>query len=742
MKRLLIYFFYDREGKVDRYVDKMLEGICGHMDTCLVVCNGLLSPEGRKIFQKYTSQIIVRENKGFDVWAYKTALEYVGWEQLEVYDEIIMMNFTIMGPIYPFQEMFDTMDKKNVDFWGLTLFHESDNDPFGKIKYDFLPLHIQSHFIAVRKNMIKSREFKEYWKSMPMITCYEEAVCWHEAIFTKHFSDCGFKWDVYIDTRDMLKHCYCPILLAPLELVKNRRCPIIKRRNFFHDYNDILEYTTGEVSLEIFKYLRDYTDYDTDMILENLLRLENQADIKRCLHYDYILPIDSQKNPNLNYNNIKTALVIHQYFEDLIPYCYKYAQAMPKESDIFITTNTEEKKKKIEEVFCEGKWNSVQVIVIPNKGRDVSSLLVGAREFCSNYDYVCFMHDKKVQQLDVYIKGESFSYKCFENLLKNEIYVNNIIQLFEETPRLGMLLPPPPNFAEYYPTIGKVDWGENFEGTVELAEKLGLTVNINEDKEPVAPLGTMFWFRPEALKDLFETGWDYDDFPKEPNKTDGSMLHFVERIYPFAVQQQGYYPAWVMNAEYAGIEVDNLYFMLRELNKRVFEHVGPNTHKNILHLVESMDVRGNEIYSGKRKVQLYVLQDGEYKEEDSTEIIVKKDISNYEIKGLSKYSQTNQIRLDPNVNGGITVADFTAKVYAKKGKTYVFNMNDIVTNGILMNHKILFLGDDPQIIMSFPEEITLDTVEVSIEIEDKILSADIEYIRNQMTKKKRKIKRG
>ena len=191
MKRLLIYFFYDREGKVDRYVDKMLEGICGHMDTCLVVCNGLLSPEGRKIFQKYTSQIIVRENKGFDVWAYKTALEYVGWEQLEVYDEIIMMNFTIMGPIYPFQEMFDTMDKKNVDFWGLTLFHESDNDPFGKIKYDFLPLHIQSHFIAVRKNMIKSREFKEYWKSMPMITCYEEAVCWHEAIFTKHFSRCS-----------------------------------------------------------------------------------------------------------------------------------------------------------------------------------------------------------------------------------------------------------------------------------------------------------------------------------------------------------------------------------------------------------------------------------------------------------------------------------------------------------------------------------------------------------------------
>ncbi len=738
MKRLLIYFFYDREGKVDCYVDKMLEGICGHMDSSIIVCNGLLSPEGRKLFGKYTDKIIVRENKGFDVWAYKTALEYVGWEELETYDEVIMMNFTIMGPIYPFQEMFEAMDQKNVDFWGLTLFHEADNDPFGKIKYHYLPLHIQSHFIVVRNSMIKSREFQEYWRTMPMITCYEEAVCWHEAIFTKYFSDCGFKWDVYIDTRDMLKHCYCPILLSPLELIKNRRCPIIKRRNFFHTYDDILEYTTGEVSLEVFKYLRDYTDYDTDMILENLLRLENQADLKRCLHYDYILPIDSQKNPNLDYKKIKTALVIHQYFEDLIPYCYEYAQAMPEESDIFITTNTEKKKKAIEEVFNKGKWNSVQVIVIPNRGRDVSSLLVGARDFCQKYDYVCFMHDKKVQQLDASIKGESFSYKCFENLLKNDMYVNNIIQLFEETPRLGMLLPPPPNFAEYYPTIGKVDWGENFEGTVELAEELGLTVNINEEKEPIAPLGTMFWFRPEALKILFETGWDYEDFPKEPNKTDGSMLHFVERIYPFVVQQHGYYPAWVMNAEYAGIEVDNLYFMLRELNKRVFEHVGPNTHKNILHLLETMDVRGNEEYCGKRKVQLYVLQDGEYSEEDSLEVVVKKDDCKYRIEGLSQYKETSQIRLDPNVNGGITVTELRVTVTMKTGTKYKFDMSNIVTNGILINNKILFLGEDPQIVMSFPEEGLLDNIEVAIKIKDKILLQDIEYIREKVSSNKRR----
>lgn len=732
MKRLLIYFFYDKEGKVDRYVEKMLDGICGHTDDCMIICNGMLSPEGRKTFQKYTDQIMVRQNKGFGAGAYQKAFEVIGWEQVETYDEVIMMDDTLMGPIYPFQEMFDVMDKKDVDFWGLTLYHEYEKDAWGKIDLDSISVRLQSHFIAARKSLVKSREFQEYWNKMPICDDYEDMEAEFENVFTKHFSDCGFRWDVYIDTRDMVKYCECPMMLVPLELVKNRRCPVVTRKNFSDDYTYILNHTTGQVEFEVFKYLREHTDYDTEFILENILRVKNQTDINRCLHYDYILPIDSQKNPNLDYKKIKVGLVIHQYFEDLIPYCYEYAQAMPKESDILITTQTEEKKKKIEEVFSKGKWNSVQVVVIPNRGRDVSSLLVGAREFCKNYDYVCFMHDKKVQQLDEEIKGESFSYKCFENLLKNEIYVSNIVELFEENPRLGMLLPPPPNFADYYPTVGEVAWGYNYEGTVELAEKLGYTVDIDESKEPVAPLGTMFWFRPEALQKLFDVEWEYDDFPKEPNKTDGSLLHFIERIYAFTVQQQGYYPAWVMNAEYAGIEVDNLYFMLRELNKRIFKHVGLSNHKNILKLLEMMDVRGSDAHTGKREVQLYVLQQGEYKEKDTTNLIVKKDVSEYEFEKLSKYEPTTQIRLDPSINGGITVTGFTAKVYTDQGKKYVFDMNNIATNGLLMKNRILFLGEDPQIVMNFAEAVALEKIEICIEIEDRILAEDVAYIQSQI----------
>ena len=176
-KRLLIYFFYDRQGIVDRYVDYLLNDIMKSVDELIVVCNGLLNDEGKAVFAKYAKDenIIVRDNRGFDVWAYKTALEHVGYENLKNYSEVIMMNFTIMGPIYPFAEMFEEMDKRDLDFWGMTIFHKINANPYD-IKYGYIPTHLQSHFIAVRTDMLTSKEYINYWKNMPEIKSYMEKV--------------------------------------------------------------------------------------------------------------------------------------------------------------------------------------------------------------------------------------------------------------------------------------------------------------------------------------------------------------------------------------------------------------------------------------------------------------------------------------------------------------------------------------------------------------------------------------
>ena len=89
----------------------------------------------------------------------------------------------------------------------------------------------------------------------------------------------------------------------------------------------------------------------------------------------------------------------------------------------------------------------------------------------------------------------------------------------------------------------------------------------------------MFWFRPKAMKKLLEKTWKYEDFPKEPNKIDGTMLHAIERAYPFVVQEAGFYSANVLNEDFTRVEMTNLGFMLSSLNKtlysnKLFQHYG------------------------------------------------------------------------------------------------------------------------------------------------------------------------
>ena len=172
MKRLGIFFFYEKNGDVDDFITYYLADLHKNLTELVVVCNGKLSAQGRAAFQQFTDTIIVRENKGLDVWAYKTALDFYGWEKLSEYDEIVMTNSTLMGPVRPLQEMFDAMwENQDLDFWGLSVHHGAKSNPFkGKHLYNYLPVHIQSHFIVYRKRFVRCVQHQdeiEQFKTIP-----------------------------------------------------------------------------------------------------------------------------------------------------------------------------------------------------------------------------------------------------------------------------------------------------------------------------------------------------------------------------------------------------------------------------------------------------------------------------------------------------------------------------------------------------------------------------------------------
>ena len=575
VNRLGIYFFYDKQGVVDDYVLLMLNELKNNCSEICIVVNGILTEESKEKLLKYvgTKNLVLRDNKGFDVWAYKTALELYGWEKLSAFDEMVLMNFTLMGPLYPFSEMFSEMNKKDLDFWGITKHHGLPYDPFGTSKLGYIPEHIQSSFICVRKAMLSSSQFQQYWAKMKSISSYQEAIGCHEAIFTKTFNDYGFKSDVYVETDDLKPYTDYPLMIKAKELVENRRCPVFKRKIFSNFYTEFLQTTIGEPAVELLDYIKEHELYDINLIWDNILRVDNMADIKARLHLNYILPKDEVIN-KVDTSNTKVALIIHIYYADQIPSCKKYMESMPENADIIITTPIKENVTLLNEAFS--KWGDrVKILFIENRGRDVSSLLVAARPYVSSYDLICFAHDKKTTQIPPYSAGEGFSYKCFENILGSRNYVKNVIETFVSEPRLGMLAPPPPNHAGFFRVYGN-EWLVNYVNTKKLAGELDLHVDLDEKKEPMAPLGTMFWFRPEALKDLFTKEWKYEDFPEEPNKMDGTILHAIERVYGYAAQNQGYYFGWCFTDKYACIEMTNLHYMLHSVTETALNKLGPS----------------------------------------------------------------------------------------------------------------------------------------------------------------------
>ena len=54
------------------------------------------------------------------------------------------------------------------------------------------------------------------------------------------------------------------------------------------------------------------------------------------------------------------------------------------------------------------------------------------------------------------------------------------------------------------------------------------------------PAGTMFWFRPQAISQILDSGIGYEDFPEEPIGNDGTIAHGLERLFGYVTRLNGY----------------------------------------------------------------------------------------------------------------------------------------------------------------------------------------------------------
>ena len=67
ISRIAIYVVFDKDGIIDDYVPYFLKGIKPYTTHLLVVVNGYVNYEGYKKIEETSDEILVRENKGYDI---------------------------------------------------------------------------------------------------------------------------------------------------------------------------------------------------------------------------------------------------------------------------------------------------------------------------------------------------------------------------------------------------------------------------------------------------------------------------------------------------------------------------------------------------------------------------------------------------------------------------------------------------------------------------------------------------
>lgn len=197
--------------------------------------------------------------------------------------------------------------------------------------------------------------------------------------------------------------------------------------------------------------------------------------------------------------------------------------------DLFLSTDTSTKAAYLRTAFAR-HGGTVEIRVMPNRGRDIGPFLTGfAREIVSGgYDVFGHIHGKQSLSVDAAM-GNLWREFLWENLIGGAYPMLDLVAAtFAIRPDLGLMMAEDPHL---------VGWDENRAIAETLATRLGVGLPLDDFFD--FPLGNMFWARPSALAPLLALDLAWEDYPAEPLSDDGTLLHALERILPYAARLAG-----------------------------------------------------------------------------------------------------------------------------------------------------------------------------------------------------------
>lgn len=178
VRRAIIYANYCRGSRLAGFIPGALEEYRRHAERLIFVTTSPLGSADSAVVRRRCDLLIERPNVGFDFLSWKEGMRAV--PDAGEYDEIILVNSSVIGPFAPIDEMLAALTALPADIVGL-----SQNWQCGR--------HLQSYFLVFKKPVIRSGDLTEFLDGIRQLSDKAEVVSRYEVGLTSFFESRGYR---------------------------------------------------------------------------------------------------------------------------------------------------------------------------------------------------------------------------------------------------------------------------------------------------------------------------------------------------------------------------------------------------------------------------------------------------------------------------------------------------------------------------------------------------------------------
>ena len=280
MKRICLFAGYDNKNIIHDYVVYYLKELSTVADVYYMADNEISEHEKAKI-TPYVKGAYGFNHKKYDFGSWQELIKIIGWEKISEYDELILANDSVFGPLYPIKELFERLEKDKE--WEVCCITEECSIE-KTLKTYTVNNFIQSYFVIIKKNIFMQDYIKQFFHDYTLYTSKADVVLNGE----KKLSKILIKNNVAI--KKIVEKLYDPF--KEWKSILKSGSPFIKKSKFINkEYN-----TKYETLYNYNKFIDTYATYNITLI-DNYLKLCNiNKDYFNNMSYILVTIIENLKH--------------------------------------------------------------------------------------------------------------------------------------------------------------------------------------------------------------------------------------------------------------------------------------------------------------------------------------------------------------------------------------------------------------------------------------------------------------